>query len=238
MSHVTLSDWFASPLGASLMANELDTLDTVLGDIFGFHAVQVGLTRLPLLRASRIPHRMTVAALEPADVNALAQELPFATQSIDLVLLPHVLEFSESPHAILREVDRVLVPEGRLVITGFNPWSLWGIWQSLDWSRNEHPWNGEFISLPRLKDWLSLLDLEVNAGKLWAYGLPIQHEGWRRRFQFLEAAGDRWWGIAGGVYMVEAIKRVPGMRLVQPKWVGRQQDVMTAAVPTTRWTHG
>jgi len=215
MHSATLTNWFQTPLGADMMAREQAVLDSILADIFGFHALQVGLPDFPLLRASRMSHHRVLAEISPAQLIALPQEMPIASQSIDLVVLAHVLEFAESPHAILREVERILVPEGRVIITGFNPWSLWGLRQSLDLRRNHHPWDGHFISLPRVKDWLNLLNLEVNAGRLWGYGLPVQSPAWRTRFEFLEKMGDRWWGVAGGVYMLEAVKRVAGMRLVQ-----------------------
>jgi SAM-dependent methyltransferase len=211
----TLTDWFQTPLGADMLEREQAVLDGILADIFGYHALQIGLPELPLLRASRMSHQMTLGNMGAASMLALPEEMPIASQSVDLVVMAHVLEFADHPHAILREVERILVPEGRLVITGFNPWSLWGVRQSLDWSRTSYPWNGRFISLTRLKDWLSLLDMEVNAGRLWAYGLPVQSPGWRARFEVLEKMGDRWWAIGGGVYMLEAVKRVAGMRLVQ-----------------------
>lgn len=237
MPPISLADWFKTPLGLAVLAREQAVLDDIVADIFGFHALQVGLPALPLLRASRIPHRMTLAVNAlgeaPTSVLALAHEMPFASQSLDLVVLPHVLEFAESPHAILREVDRVLVPEGRLVLTGFNPLSLWGLRQAADWTRDQHPWDGNFISLPRAKDWLTLLGLEVSAGRLWHYGLPVQSEGWRQRFAFLEPAGDRWWGVAGGVYMLEAIKRVTCVRLIAPRVPARPRRLV-AAVPTVR----
>lgn len=230
MNHPSLTDWFRTALGRAVLAREQQVLDEVLADIFGYYALQIGLPSLPLLRASRITCCLTVGAYPPAQVLALGHELPFASQSIDLVVLPHVLEFAEGPHAILREVDRVLVPEGRLVLTGFNPWSLWGLRQALDWTREEHPWDGSFISLPRMKDWLALLGMEVSAGRLWHYGLPVQSQAWRERLGFLEPAGDRWWGVAGGVYMLEAIKRVSGVRLVTPRW---QSAPRTRAIAAT-----
>ena len=231
----SLTDWFQTPLGQAVLTREQQVLDEVLADIFGYHALQIGLPALPLLRASRIAQCITVGAYPPAQVLALGHELPFASQTIDLVVLPHVLEFAEGPHAILREVDRVLVPEGRLVLTGFNPWSLWGLRQAFDWSREEHPWDGNFISLPRLRDWLALLGLEVSAGRLWHYGLPVQSPAWRDRLGFLEPAGDRWWGVAGGVYMLAAIKRVNGLRLIQPRWqVQPRTRVIAPAVRSAR----
>src|SRR5687768_566200 len=116
----TLQDWFATPLGEYLLAREREYLDEVTPDIFGFHALQLGLPGIDLLGESRITHRLRVAAVAGGDVLANSHELPFATQSIDLVVLPHALEFAAEPHAILREVDRVMMPEGRIIIVGFN----------------------------------------------------------------------------------------------------------------------
>ena len=113
MATNTLRDWFQTPLGHYLLEKERAYLDEVTPDIFGFHAVQLGLEGGDLLRESRIVHRMRVAQVGSAAVLARFHELPFATQSIDLMLLPHVLEFAEDPHQVLREVERVLIPEGR-----------------------------------------------------------------------------------------------------------------------------
>ena len=126
-------------------------------------------------------------------------------------LLPHALEFASNPHQILREVQRVLVPEGHLIVAGFNPWSLWGVRRALKSGREAHyPWCGRFINLPRLKDWLALLGFEVAGGRMSCYAPPFSREQWLGRFRFMEAAGDRWWPIGGGVYFVDAVKRVPG----------------------------
>jgi SAM-dependent methyltransferase len=218
MPNLTLQDWFQTPLGQYLLEKERAYLDDVTPDIFGFHAIQLGLPGYDLLRESRITHRVRVATRGKVDLYAKGHELPFATQSIDLVLMPHVLEFGDEPHAILREVDRVMMPEGRLVIVGFNPWSLWGLRSALGFSRNQCPWNGRFVSLLRVKDWLALLGFDVNAGRLIAYAPPFDRENLRRRFGFMEPAGDRWWAVGGAVYMLQAIKRVRGMRLITPAW--------------------
>jgi SAM-dependent methyltransferase len=214
----TLQEWFATPLGQYLLEKEQAYLDDVTPDIFGFHAMQLGMPEVDLLRASRIAHRVRIAASERPDVYAKGHELPLATHSIDMVLMPHVLEFATEPHAILREVDRVMMPEGRLVIVGFNPWSLWGMRSALGYSRNEPPWNGRFVSLLRVKDWLALLGFDVNAGRLVGYAPPFDNAKLRRRFGFMEPAGDRWWAVGGAVYMLQAIKRVRGMRLLTPAW--------------------
>lgn len=233
----TLHDWFQTPLGQYLLEKERAYLDDVTPDIFGFHAIQLGLPDIDLLRENRIAHRVRVATLGEADLHAKGHELPFATHSIDLVLLPHVLEFAEEPHAILREVDRVMMPEGRLVIVGFNPWSLWGLRSALGFSGNDHPWNGRFVSLLRVKDWLALLGFDVNAGRLTAYAPPFEREKLRRRFGFMEPAGDRWWAVGGAVYMLQAIKRVRGMRLITPAWQEKDASDKALTAAAKRESH-
>ena len=215
----SLHDWFQTPLGTYLLQRERAWLDNVTPDIFGFHAIQLGLPTFDLLHESRIAHRVTVSpeiAAQPNHVQAQFHELPFDTQSIDLCVMPHVLEFSENPHEVLREVDRVLRPEGRVLVLGFNPWSLFGTRKL--WAAKGYPWQGQFVSLVRIKDWLQLLGLEPASGRLACYIPPCETEKWQRRFRFMEPTGDRWWGVAGGVYMLEAVKRVHGMRLIAPAW--------------------
>ena len=237
MAMHALQDWFETPLGHYVLEKERAYLDDVTPDIFGFHAVQLGLPGYDLLRENRITHRMRVANLGDPDVFAKGHELPFATQSIDLVLLPHVLEFADEPHAILREVDRVMMPEGRLIIVGFNPWSLWGLRSALGFSRNRTPWNGHFVSLPRVKDWLALLGFEPSAGRLIAYAPPFDQEKWRKRFAFMEPAGDRWWAVGGAVYLLQAIKRVRGMRIITPTWQERDAREKALVATAKRESH-
>ena len=237
MATNTLPQWFQTPLGQYLLEKERSYLDDVTPDIFGFHALQLGLPEVDLLRESRIAHRMRSAASGEPDLYARCHELPLATQSIDLVVLPHVLEFAEEPHAILREVDRVMMPEGRIVILGFNPWSLWGMRSALGFSREQVPWNGRFLSLLRVKDWLALLGFDVSAGRLIAYAPPFDSEKLRRRFGFMEPAGDRWWAVGGAVYMLQAIKRVRGMRLLTPAWLEERAAREKALVAAKRERH-
>jgi SAM-dependent methyltransferase len=235
MADATLHDWLQTPLGAYVLQREQIILDEAVSNVFGFNALQVFLPELEALRANRIPNKITVSRDGATRLRAKPEALPVATQSIDLAVLPHALEFSDNPHAILRELDRVMMPEGRLIITGFNPHSLWGMRQFFSRGKRSgsYPWCGHFISLPRLKDWLALLGFEVSSGRFWAYAPPIASESWLHRFRFLEPAGDRWWGVGGGVYMLEAIKRVQGVRLITPRWNRVAADkVLARAVRT------
>ncbi len=158
-------------------------------------------------------------------------ELPFASQSIDLVALPHVLEFTDDPHEVLREVARVLMPEGRLVITGFNPLSLWGMRQGMRRLGTESflPAQSQMIAFTRLKDWLKLLGFDIVRGRFGCYCPPNRTDKWLQRTAFMEKAGDRWWPIFGAVYMLQAVKRVRGMRLVGPAWKTRKSSGLVPA---------
>jgi SAM-dependent methyltransferase len=165
--------------------------------------------------------------------------LPFATQSVDLVVLPHVLEFADEPHEILREVDRVLRPEGRLVVTGFNPVSLWGLRQSLGSlaGREWLPEPAQMITIARLRDWLKLLGLSVDEVLHGCYRPAFDSARWLQRFQFIERAGDRWWPILGAVYLLAGVKRIPGMRLQGPVLRKRFSRRVAAPVASHRDTY-
>src|SRR3972149_5557623 len=169
----TLSDWFATPKGEYVLRWERAQFDSAVEDVFGFNAVQIGLPQFDLLRQNRIALRTRLGADPASDLVADSGALPLASGSIDLVVLPHVLEFSVDPHRILREAARVLMPEGQIVISGFNPLSLWGLQRALGPGRNEFPWCGRFIGLVRLKDWLQLLGFELNGGRFGCYAPPI-----------------------------------------------------------------
>ena len=210
--------WLDTPRGQYLLAWEHRKFDQLVTDIFGYNAVQIGQPKEDFLRSSRMPHRLRCGATRPAGVLCDPEELPFASQSLDLVILPHVLEFTPHPHQLLREVERVLVPEGSVVIAGFNPYSLWGLRRSFSGNLGELPWQGQYFSVPRLKDWLTLLSFETHAGSFGCYAPPVSSEAWLRRWSFMDAAGDRWWHFAGGAYILQAVKRVRGMRLIMPDW--------------------
>ena len=222
--------WLQTPLGQYLLARERAYIDKTVTDIFGYNALQIGLPQFDLLRGNRMPLRASVDRGVSAGLRADGAELPVTSASIDLVLLPHVLEFSDKPHQILREVERVLVPDGHMVVICFNPVSLWGMWHSFT-KRDAYPWRGRFIHMMRLKDWLALLGFEVAGGAMGCYVPPCTSPKWLERLKFMESAGDRWWPFSGAVTFLHAIKRVRGMRIITPRWAQRAQSKHLATVP-------
>ena len=250
-SIIELAAWLKTAPGRYLLGWEQARLDQEVADAFGFHALQLGLPELDGLRANRMPHRWVAsdsmhAAFSPpmaplmsppadvaistrpmSDMPSLHCEfdaLPLPDASIDLVVLPHSLELARDPHHTLREVERVLVPEGRVVIVGFNPTSLWGLRQRLGkvrrgigFARDKGlylPRAGDFIGYWRARDWLRLLGFEVQAGRFGCWRPPLTSERWLQRFAWMDRIGDRWWPVLGAVYVICAVKRVRGMRLV------------------------
>ena len=230
--NASLSEWLETPLGDYLLVRERNFFDAEVVDTFGFRALQLGLPGHDFLRANRMPYKSVLGPEGPVGIRGDICELPVASSSIDLVVLPHTLEFSANPHQVLREVQRILMPEGHIVLSGFNPWSLWGATRWLRRDVTDFPWCGQFISLARIKDWMALLNFELAAGRMAAYAPPCRKEQWIHRFGFMERAGDRWWPFAGGVYFLHGIKRVQGAKLITPKWrMASAKRKVLAAVP-------
>ncbi len=248
-SIIALDGWLQTPAGAYVRAWEQACLDELTADIFGYNAVQIGLPQIDALAANRMPNKWQAATRTSSrEQLALAggsrqiavaldfTDLPFASQSLDLVVMPHVLEFAAEPHQVLREVERVLIPEGQLIICGFNPASLWGVRQAVGKIARSHylPIAGEFISMPRMKDWLKLLNLGVSRSHFGCYAPACRTDQWIERFSFMERAGQRWWPYLGAVYMVHAVKRVKGMTLIGPAWKKATASAPQAVPATNR----
>jgi SAM-dependent methyltransferase len=258
---IGLQDWFKTPPGRYLLEWECQQLDMVVADVFGYHALQLGLPDLPGLRNNRMPYRWVASDRLPrpkaeggtgpnagvvlyTDFGAL----PFSEGSLDLVVLPHSLELGADPHGTLREVERVLVPEGRVVICGFNPASLWGfsrrrerLYKRMGFGDAYLPGVEDMIGYWRLRDWLRLLSFEVESSQFGCYRPSVSNENWLRRFEWMDRAGARWWPILGAVYCVVAVKRVRGMRMLGTSWkpakVGANAPVPVANRGTHRDAH-
>jgi SAM-dependent methyltransferase len=238
-----LRGWYTRLVGRLLLEMEREQMSQVLNNLFGYHALQVGcLLGDDLLASSRIPHQILMD-MDPNKTETLCNHvfgypdaLPIVSDSIDVILLPHTLEFERDPHQILREVDRALIPEGHAVILGFNPWSLWGLWRLLTFRRSNPPWCGSFLSLTRIKDWLALLGFDVVLIKPFFFRPPIQQEGIMRRLRFMEKLGARFWPRLSGAYVLVAKKRVATLTPIKPRWRPRRALVGAGklAGPTAR----
>ena len=214
--HNKLAAWFGTSLGEEVLSTETDLIREEVTDLFGYNAIQIGLCDLNLLRSNRITNKMFFGSDGRGDLICNYQALPLGDAVVDLIVIPHLLEFSVNPHEVLNETHRVLRPGGHMVISAFNPWSLWGGVRLV--RKKGIPWEGQFISLPRLRDWLKLLDYDVVGGHVSVYRPPIANESVRKWFAFMDKAGPRWWPFMGGVYILHVIKRVRNMSIVSRNW--------------------
>ena len=245
-----MQQWFETPPGRYLLAWERAEFDRAVSDIFGYHALQLGLPELDALQANRMPHKwLALSEAEAAedlvqpDLIADYSALPFEENSLDLVVLPHSLELNIDPHTTLREVERVLVPEGKVVICCLNPASLWGlrqrrahVYSRLGFGELYLPDAGDFIGYWRLRDWLRLLSFEVESSSFGCWRPAFSSEKWLERFDWMDSIGQRWWPIFGAVYFIVAVKRVRGVKAIGPAWK-KAKRVATAPVPVANRSH-
>ena len=221
--------WYASNLGRSLVDAERERLSQLLPELYGPIALQVSRHRYPdMLEASEAILHVNIDDQldefgEGLQVPAIAEALPFDAKSIGLVLMPHVLEFTVDPHQVLREASRVLVPEGHLVLLGFNPMSMWGLRSLVSGHGDGYPWNGRYYRLSRVKDWLQLLGFEMQSGEMIYYRPPTASVKMNRRFLFLDKVGDRWWPMMAAVYILIARKREYGITPITPTWLKKKR---------------
>lgn len=213
----TLQDfWLETTLGRYLLQQEQQIFDDLVGDIFGFYAVQLGMAPLQTLKSSRIPHVLQING-EQSHLCCDSGYLPFAENTIDLLCMPHTLEVSDNPHQALREAERVLMPEGYLVLTGFNPVSMWGMCRMLS-RQQSYPWKTPFFSQMRIRDWLALLGLELVDSRIFGFMPPVNNQRWFDRLACMEKMGQSCYPMLGGVYCIVAKKRVVNMTLLKPSW--------------------
>jgi SAM-dependent methyltransferase len=229
-----LESWYGRGRGQYLLDRLQQGLQPILDLTFGYHILQVGPLRSgALLAGSPINHRIIAGASlgEPVNLVAGADELPLDSDSVDAVIALHCLEFSEHPHRILRELQRVLTPQGHLILVGFNPWSLLGAQTRVrGWFGNTLWRSHAPLSSQRVQDWLHLLGCEVESVQRF-YSLPPFGRGRIRRWM---ESGDAWCQQhrvpVGGLYAVHAIKQVAGHNrpALKPR---RRERLIGLAVP-------
>jgi len=236
-----LCAWFETEPGLSVACAELQLAGEVLPNLFGYHVLQLGHPySTPMIACSRIQHQ-AVVAIGPARggeaLCAKADALPIQAGSVDVLVLPHVLEFARSPHAVLREAERVLIPEGYLVVLGFSPWSLFGLWRLAAGWRGNLPWRGRFVGLTRLRDWLALLGFDIERVERLSFRPPLRRPRLHAKLEFVERLGNHFWPIVGNVHFVLARKRVIAVRPIRATWARQRRLTAAGAIePTTRET--
>jgi SAM-dependent methyltransferase len=223
-----LEKWYKTPVGRYVANAEVACLERLLTDSFGYYLLQVGVPALfaSAVESSRIRQRVVLGEtlneshahpIAGARVRALPFELPLASASVDAVLLPHTLDFCLEAHGVLREVERVLIPEGRVILFCFNPLSTWGLMRWMPRRRRRVPWCGGQMSPLRIGDWLRLLGFQIETREMLVFRPPVRrvHVAY---LDWLEHLGQMYWPMLGGVYGIRAVKRVAPLTPVRPTW--------------------
>jgi len=230
--------WYTEGVAAKIIEAEKEELEIILAKLYGYHLVFIGDSGLtPLVETSLISHRVLInpqaTAVSPtmSSLPSEIESLPLRTDSVDVVVLSHTLEHALNPHEVLREAHRVLIPEGHLVITGFNPISLWGAWHSLKQLTGKIPKQGKMLSTNRLRDWLKLLNFQIVGGRHFYFRPPVSSTKWQQRLEFLERVGQNCWPFWGGAYTLVAVKRVTTLTPVRARFKPEKRLWEPSALP-------
>ncbi len=239
--------WFETLYGDYTVNLETELLRQWLPHLFGYRMVLLG-ARLPVwddcTRHGHIRQRIWMNHADapdqlPCDILSSMSALPIKSDCVDLVVLFHAMDRAEDPRRLIREVERILIPEGRVIVFGFNPYSLFGVWRLLGQRNSLHEMSGHLkVGRRQLKGWLSLLGMEVEKQKYFAYRPPLKKQSALDRVSFMEAGGQKLWPSSGGVYAIQAVKSVATLTPFRPsfQWY-RKVSTNGVAAPTTRGIH-
>ncbi|GJM12409.1 MAG: SAM-dependent methyltransferase [Pseudohongiella sp.] len=229
-----LSQWFQSPQGEAVLRAEKEAIHKSLEKLFGYHILQLGFSEEhSLIDQSPVGHKIIFApSFRPGSSRAVAsnEELPLSSDSVDVVVIHHGLDFAANSHQMLREATRVLRPGGHMLIVGFNPYSYWGFWKLFK-RKKTMPWRGRFISKGRVSDWLKLLDLHIDSVAYGLHFLPLKMSRLLNRAESFENLGNKIQSPLGGAYYIHCIKQAAPLTPIVPKWrpLRARPSVMPAA---------
>lgn len=233
-SSVHIYRWFQTPVGRNMLEQELELIEQCRREYKGALMVQIsGCSQKLLGKPSVKRHKVVLSSHSPRkfdqDLEGYSwlvsdfDKIPLEEGSVDFLVLHHVLDFSENPHAVLREAVRVLAPQGHLVVVCFNPYSLFGLRKSMQLAlRKEIPWAHHGLSARRMSDWLHLMSCEpLNTG-CGFYGFPVQSSRLTERFARLDRRLSHMGVPCGGFYVIHASKDVmtpidSGIELRKPR---------------------
>ena len=235
-----LKAWFDSELGKELLTAEKAVVDRIVSSLFGVHLAQFSVdSRVKLYEESPVTHCFSVIprlelGVDEHNLVADNKEIPLAHESVDVVVLHHALDFTDSPHQVLREASRILRPGGHVVIVGFNPLSVWGLYRLFSRKKDLPPWCAHFISHRRLSDWLKLLQMTELRHITGYHGQAFEKVTMRSRLTCLRNSIKRSPAKNGAFTVMLARKDIAGMTPLRSGWTLRRLINIPVAEPSTR----
>jgi len=217
--------WLKTPAGKHFFSVEKKRFISVSSMLCGSYGLQLTLVNqsdlldeLSISSKIRVANHSAPIKKDEGDATqnnhniVLAEDdaLPFANKEFNVVLAPHLVELSSNPQAVLREIYRVTAPEGLVLLTALNPYSLLSM-QTRLFRKNYH--FVPTVGLTRMKDWLTLLGFDIVAGNLFQYS-TLSANTQSRMSRLHESIGDRWLPMTAGAYLLVARKRIFGQTLV------------------------
>jgi SAM-dependent methyltransferase len=240
-----LDHWLGSFPGRSILDVEQKILPSLLSNYYGNQIVLIGTPQQQaLIKSNTIPNRILLSPLfnkhiVPGihNIESDFMELPLASGSVDLVLLPHIQEFLDNPRQLISEACRIVKPEGHIIICGFNPYSMWGLRNRFS-KHSKIPWSGNFIQTGIIKKWLGLADFKITRQNKLLYRPPIAYEKIYNNLSFLEWLGPKCYGPLGGIYILIAQAKVIPLTPIKLSWKQKISDVRLPSIgiprPSTR----
>lgn len=204
------SGWFDSPTGRQLLDQEQRVIGQELSRCFGSYLVHYGPFANTSIEPQKIKRSVRLGPpFEGVEIVCEEQNWPIGEHAADVVVVQHGLDFSLSPHALLREAARSVRPGGHLLIIGVNPWSAWGATRLLSRKAFRH---ARCIRPTRVGDWLNLLGFALEKRRFGCYCPPLSSGQWQARLSGLEIAGQQLQLPTGGFYVLVARKLMVGLR--------------------------
>lgn len=238
-THRAIQQWdnWLSQKGAHVLAAEKLMLPPMLSEWYGKHSLLIGVPQQhELLKTTAAPCRSVLSPIANKNnslyrIESELYELPIASASVNLVILPHSLEYTDNPQLLISEACRIVKPEGYIIIFGFNPYSLWGLKKRFTKTHNA-PWLGNFIAPTKVKNWLRLADFELVKSNMLLFRPPLErHQSLYRKLQFLEWVGSRCWPPLGGVYMLMAKAKVIPLTPIKLRWKQKLSGARISTLP-------
>ena len=233
--YASIAEWYQTPLGLFLFDELREKLEPTLTTSFGYYAMQIGCVseQQQLLEGCRVKHHFRLDRTgKAADLHGKSALLPIANDSVDLVVLMHHLSATEAPHALLREVSRILIPQGKLIIVDFNPLSLWGLRHFFQSWLEQLPWSGHFYTARRLTDWMQLLGFDRTKHLKVGYLPPLQQPRVLKHLSWLEKGMRKWLSFSSALNVMVFDKNITPITPVRHRWVTRKILPGKVAPPT------